>query len=240
MKRLRNFNPMKWLAAHELVALLVLCVMAGSIWVFAELADEVFDDETHVFDRAVLLAMRNPQDASDPLGPYWLEDAVRDLTALGSWVTLTILTLAVIGYLALRGSYGTLVLVLAAIVGGTVLAFLMKMGFDRARPDLIPDAPLVYTASFPSGHSMLSAVVYLTLAALLAQIHPDYRVKLYLLLLGAGLAFLVGTSRVYLGVHWPTDVLAGWAAGAAWAAICWLVSWTLRHRTSLAARFRGQ
>ncbi|MBR9904520.1 MAG: phosphatase PAP2 family protein, partial [Gammaproteobacteria bacterium] len=106
----------------------------------------------------------------------------------------------------------------------------MKLGFDRPRPDLVPHEAMVYTASFPSGHSMMSAVTYLTLAALLIRVQPALRLKAYLLILAILLTLLVGISRVYLGVHWPTDVLAGWTAGASWAALCWIVMrWMQRH-----------
>lgn len=84
-------------------------------------------------------------------------------------------------------------------------------------------------SSFPSGHSKLSAVTYLTLGGLLARMHPQPWVKTYLLLLATLLTFLVGVSRVYPGVHWPTDVLAGWAAGAAWALLCWLFAGWLQQ-----------
>lgn len=233
-------NPRKWLAAHEIVALLVLCVLAFSVWFFIELAEEVFEEDTRKFDESIMLSMRETDDPADPIGPPWLEEAFRDITALGATVVLGAVTLAVSGYLILRRKYTTLLFVLVAIIGGTILTYSLKWGFDRPRPDLVPHISVVYTSSFPSGHSMLAAVIYLTLTALLAQIHPDLRIKIYLLSLGITLTVLVGLSRIYLGVHWPTDVLAGWAAGAAWAGLCWLVAWTLRHRSSLAARLSGR
>jgi undecaprenyl-diphosphatase len=88
----------------------------------------------------------------------------------------------------------------------------------------------VYSASFPSGHSMMAAIVYLTLGAMLLRTQADRRVKAYCLAVAVLLTLLVGTSRVYLGVHWPTDVLAGWALGAAWAMMCWLIMLWLQDR----------
>ena len=107
---------------------------------------------------------------------------------------------------------------------------LLKMGFDRARPDLVPHGSFVSTASFPSGHAMMSAVTYLTLGALLASVHSPTRVKAYLLALALVLTLLVGLSRIYLGVHWPTDVAAGWAVGAAWALLSSLAMRWLQKR----------
>jgi undecaprenyl-diphosphatase len=120
--------------------------------------------------------------------------------------------------------------VVAAVGGGMLLSTLLKMGFDRPRPDLVPHGALVYTASFPSGHATLSAVVYLTLGALLARVQPRFVLKFYLLGLAIVLTVTVGVSRVYLGVHWPTDVLAGWALGAAWALFCWAAALWLQRR----------
>ena len=110
------------------------------------------------------------------------------------------------------------------------LSTLLKIGFDRPRPDLVPHEAIVYTASFPSGHAMLAAVVYLTLGALLARVQPRRLLKLYLLGLAILLTVAVGASRVYLGVHWPTDVVAGWAVGAAWALLCWAAALWLQRQ----------
>jgi undecaprenyl-diphosphatase len=105
----------------------------------------------------------------------------------------------------------------------------LKMGFERPRPDLVPHATQVYTASFPSGHAMLSAVTYLTLGALLSRVQRRRRVKAFFLGLALTLTLLIGLSRVYLGVHWPSDVLAGWCIGAAWASLCWFVALQLQR-----------
>jgi undecaprenyl-diphosphatase len=154
---------------------------------------------------------------------------MRDLSALGGTGVLTIITLAVAGFLVITDKRHAAFAVVTAVITGTLLSQGLKWGFARPRPDLVPHGTEVYTASFPSGHSMLSAVVYLTLAALLAQTQPDRRVRVYLVALAIFLTVVVGASRIYLGVHWPTDVLGGWVFGAAWALLCWVVLLRLRR-----------
>ena len=221
---------MSRLGRFELPTLVVVALVAGGIWSFAELADEVMEGETRTLDERLLLMLRDPADRADPLGPAWLEEMGRDFTALGGVGVLTLLNLAVFVYLVLQNKARSAVLVLAAIAAGLLLSTLLKIGFDRPRPDLVPYESAVYTASFPSGHSMMAAITYLTLGALLARVQPRRRLKAYLLLVAIALTLLVGLSRVYLGVHWPTDVLAGWTAGAVWALLCWLAARWLQRR----------
>lgn len=221
----------RWLAARELVTLVLVALFAGGIWAFFAIADAVAEDELRSFDEGILLAMRNPLDRSDPLGPRWFEEMGRDFTALGGVAVLTLFTLAVAGYLWIARRRRALVLLLASVCGGWLLSMLLKRGFDRPRPDLVPHGAFVYTASFPSGHAMMSAVTYLTLGALLARVLPRRSMKLFVLACALVLTGLAGVSRVYLGVHWPTDVVAGWAIGASWAVGCWLVAdWVQRRR----------
>lgn len=211
-------------------ALSALLLLTGLLLAFAELADEVTDGETHAFDRAVLLALRTSGDSADPVGPAWLEAVFRDITALGGTPVLAIVTLVALGYLLLAGRRATALLVTAAVGGGVLLSNLLKAGFQRPRPDLVAHLVDVSSPSFPSGHAMMSTVTWLTLGALLATVQSTRRMKVYVIAVGASLALLVGASRVYLGVHWPTDVLAGWCIGAAWALGCWLAAGWLRRR----------
>jgi undecaprenyl-diphosphatase len=214
----------------ELWPILLLVLVASGIWAFAELAGEVREGETQRVDRAILLALRNPADPADPVGPRWAEEAARDLTALGGIAVLSLLTLAVGGYLFLDGKRRAALLVVVAVAGGLAVATLLKQGFQRPRPDLVPHGVYVYTTSFPSGHSTMSAATYLTLGALLARVQRRRRQKLFLMGFAVLLTVIVGFTRVYLGVHWPTDVLGGWAAGGVWALLCWLAAWWLQRR----------
>jgi undecaprenyl-diphosphatase len=204
----------------EFRGLVVLLVLVALGWAFFGLADEVMEGDTHALDRSILLAMRAAGDLSDPLGPPWVEEMGRDVTALGGIAVLSLVTVAVAGLLWLQGAARSAILVVGAVVGGTLLSSFVKEVFDRPRPDLVPHEAAVYTASFPSGHSMMAAVTYLTLAALFARVQPKRRLKFYVLTVATIVTVAVGVSRVYLGVHWPTDVLAGWTAGAAWALAC--------------------
>ena len=210
-----------WQVPWTLVAIAVAALLA---WGFIAILEEVSEGETRAVDEAIILAFRVPGNPADPVGPPWLEEAVRDITALGSAPTLVIAVLAVVGFLALAKAWRPAVFTLLASGGGLLLSSLLKYTIDRPRPDLVPHGNLIYTSSFPSGHSMMSAVVYLTLAALVTRLIERKRLKGYALGVAMILTLLIGVSRIYLGVHWPSDVLAGWAAGAAWALGCWLLA----------------
>lgn len=211
-----------WLGSHELGILLAVAGIAGGVWMFALLADEVMEGGTQGLDRKLLLAMRRPGDLA-PLGPPIVQEAARDITALGSIVVLGLITFITCSFLALDGKARMALFLLGSVVTGLIAGTVLKDLFHRPRPDLVPHAAYVATASFPSGHSMMSALTYLTLGALLARSHERRRVKAFFLLLAGFLTFVVGLSRVYLGVHWPSDVVAGWTAGAVWALLSWLV-----------------
>jgi undecaprenyl-diphosphatase len=210
-----------WQVPWTLVAIAAAALLA---WGFIAILEEVSEGETRAVDEAIILAFRVPGHPADPVGPPWLEEAVRDITALGSAPTLVIGVLAVVGFLALAKAWRPAIFTLLASGGGLILSSLLKYTIDRPRPDLVPHGNLIYTSSFPSGHSMMSAVVYLTLAALVTRLIERKRLKGYALGVAMILTLLIGVSRIYLGVHWPSDVLAGWAAGAAWALGCWLIA----------------
>jgi undecaprenyl-diphosphatase len=213
-----------WIAAREASVLVALLLAASAVWLFVEIADEVMEGETRATDERLMLMLRAAGDSNDPLGPSWVEELARDVTALGSAGILALITVAAAGFLVLQRKRPLALYLLAAVAGGTILSSLLKWGFARPRPDLVAHGQVVYTSSFPSGHSMLSAVAFLTLGALLASGQTNRAMHAYLIGLAVFLTLIVGVSRVYLGVHWPTDVLAGWTAGAAWALLCWVVA----------------
>lgn len=214
----------------EFETLALLVVVTVGTWGFVQIADEVGDGSTRAVDEMLLRSMRSRGDLADPVGPQWFEEMARDFTALGGAPVLILIALATAIYLLLSGKSHAALLVVVAAGGGQLLSSLFKMGFDRPRPDLVPHGMHVYSASFPSGHAMVSAVTYLTLGALLARLHRPRALKAFFLGVAIVLTVVVGISRVYLGVHWPTDVAAGWAAGSVWASACWLVALFFQRR----------
>jgi undecaprenyl-diphosphatase len=211
----------------------LLVVAAAGVAVFVMLASRLADGGPLPFDEPLMLLLRSTEDPSAPIGPPWLAGVARDFTALGSIGVVSFVTLVVGGHLMLQGRFRVALFVLAAVAIGIVLSSMLKLGFDRARPDLVPHGTTVYSPAFPSGHALVSAVAYLTLAALLAQVQPRRRLTIYLLGTAAALTVAIGLTRVFLGVHWPSDVLAGWAAGVVWAALCWLAASRLDRRGRL-------
>lgn len=208
----------------EFSVLLAGIIVAGGLWGFVELAEIARDTTAHTFDTQILLAFREAGRPDDPLGPAWLEEAVRDITGLGSMIVLVLVTAVAIFYFLLVGRRREALLVLVTVGSGQILSSLLKLGIDRPRPDLVPHLAEVQTLSFPSGHAMMAAVTYLTLGSMLAGIVPGRATKIYVLGVAVLITLMVGVSRVYLGVHWPSDVLAGWCAGFAWAMLCWLAT----------------
>src|SRR5262245_34450140 len=217
-------------SAVEKWTLTGIVAVAALILAFALLASEVIEGDTRAFDEWLLLLFRTAGNPSVAVGPTWLNEAMRDITALGSTSVLTIVVLSAAGFLIISGRRHSAVMVLAAVGSGVVVSNSLKVGFSRPRPDLVPHDMAVYNASFPSGHSMLSAVVYLTLGALLCRTQSSLAAKAYILSVAGLLATIVGISRVYLGVHWPTDVLAGWLLGGTWALLCWFIMLWLQSR----------
>lgn len=207
----------------ELKPLLVVAALAAAVFAFAQFAHEVMEGETRAFDEWLLLALREQGDLANPIGPQWFEELVRDISALGSTVVLTLAVVIVAGYLWIKKAPQKAAFLVVAVSAGALLNRLLKFGFARPRPDIVAHGTYVTTESFPSGHSANSAIIYLMLGMMLARIEASYSAKVYIFSVCVLLTMMIGMSRVYLGVHWPTDVLAGWAVGATWALLCWYV-----------------
>jgi undecaprenyl-diphosphatase len=203
----------------EIRVILSVLLVVTSMWIFFLVADAVDEGTTKQFDVKIIKLLRS--DDLSPAGPYWLPDFMRDITSLGGGSVIALFTLIVVIYLLMRKKYNELLLVLAAVIGGAIVGMLLKEYFGRERPDLIFRLVETQSLSFPSGHSMMSTVIYLSLAALLARIHPERKVRIYIVTVALFLAFIIGISRIYLGVHYPTDVIGGWTIGLVWASLCW-------------------
>ncbi|RIV89007.1 phosphatase PAP2 family protein [Aurantiacibacter zhengii] len=225
----RFFSPHR---ADSRILVTFLALVAGLL-AFGHLASEIAEGDTFAMDKAIVTGLRTAADPGVPIGPHWLQGWMIDFTALGGAPVLTLITVVVVGLLASLQKFRMAGFVAVAIAGGALLSVAIKAIFDRARPEIVPHLVEVTSASFPSGHAMNSSIVYLTLAVLLARSQESRRVQIYLITVAIALALLIGCTRVYLGVHWPTDVLAGWSVGAAFSAACSLVAKRLQREHTI-------
>lgn len=212
--------------------LAAIAIIGGLILAFLQIADEMGEGEMEAFDQAILMLFRDPTNVDQVIGPAWMHEMVRDITALGSFSLLGLIVLGVCAYLVLAKMRSAAVLVLVSVLGGTLISTLLKLGYNRPRPDLAAMSQQ-FTASFPSGHAMLSAVTFLTIGALLARLAPTRPLQILSISAAIFLTVIVGVSRLYMGVHYPSDVLAGWSLGAAWALLCSTVAVVLQRRGSV-------
>ncbi len=212
----------------ELKVVLSLLALGVLAIVFLKIGEEVSEGATARIDRAILLAFRNSP--SDPIGSAGIEAAVINLSALGSAAVMILIVLIASLYFVLAGNTRYALLLIGCATGTFIGMYLLKGFYERARPSVVTHLTENNDLSFPSGHSMISAAVYLTLSVVIARALPTRRLRVFAVLTGAFLTMLVGLSRIYLGVHYPTDVLAGWTAGAAWALCCGLILRTIVRR----------
>ena len=196
------------------------------------------EGQTLAFDQKILQAFRSPGDPSKPIGPAWVTSALLDITALGGPTVIALVVLGVIGFLLLQTRYWTAFFIFVTALSGEAVSFAMKSVFSRPRPALAPHLREAFSSSFPSGHAMQSAIIYLTLGAMLMRITEGRLTKIYCCTVAMLLTFLVGVSRVWLGVHYPTDVLAGWIVGLFWASISWLTAQHYEVRAGIKAERR--
>lgn len=222
-------------AKHRVESRILLGFLGGAVVlvVFNKVASAIARGDPLAFDRAVLLALRRPGDLATPIGPAWLHQAMIDVTALGSTALLTIITTLAAGYLLAARKPWLAAFTVGAVAGGATISTLLKITYARTRPDVVEHLVGIDSASFPSGHAMNSAVTYLTLAVLLSRAEKSATVRRFLVSAAIVLTLMVGFSRLYLGVHWPTDVAAGWIVGGCWAALCSLWAKRLQSRHSL-------
>ena len=230
------------LARREIGPIAIVLLVGLCLLLFRGIAEEVGEGDTRAIDRTIIYALRTPGNPARPIGPDWLNVAATDVTSLGSVTVLGIIVVLVCGLFFSFRRWREALLLLLASGGGLVVTNILKDVFQRDRPPAVLHAVRAINASFPSGHAALSATVFLTLGALIAHFAQRRRVRVYALTAGVILSLLVGCSRVYLGVHWPTDVLAGWCVGAGWALLWWGVAlaWErISHRRLSTAPAQG-
>jgi len=223
------------LERRELTWLAIGLGACALLLLFLFLAGEVIEGDTLAFDTKILRALRNPADPSKPIGPAWTESALIDLTSLGGSVVLGLFVAAVAGFLLLQGRHRTALAVMITSASGELVGAILKHAFNRPRPTIVPQLRQVFSTSFPSGHAMESAIVYLTLGAMLMRVADSRVTKAYCLAIAMLLTVIVGVSRVWLGVHYPTDVIGGWMIGLVWASICWLATERVEARAGIDA-----
>lgn len=208
--------------------MLELAALGLLLLIFVKIAHEVTELDTDWFDHGILLALRDAP--NDPIGPPWFEAAVMHISGLGSGAVATLIVLIAVGYMLLANHWRYALLMLSTSLGTGLVMHLSKGFFERPRPSIVTHIDPPGGLSFPSGHSMISAAMYMTLAVVIARTLPRRRLRIYVVAVGALLAFLIGLSRVYLGVHYPTDVLAGWTLGLAWALLCGIIARKLARK----------
>jgi undecaprenyl-diphosphatase len=202
--------------------LAVVTIGLGIVGLIA-LGAAVIAGGTAEFDKELLLSLRDDGDLANPLGPRWLEEMVRDVSALGSTFVLTLAVVVVAGFLWIVDAPAKAAFLVVAVSLGSLLNRVLKLIIARPRPDIVEHATYVSNESFPSGHTANSAIVYLVLGMMLARVEDSFAAKVFVFGVCTLLTVMIGLSRVYLGVHWPTDVLAGWILGGSWAVLCWYV-----------------
>ncbi len=225
------------LARTEAAALGAFLIIALGSLMFLELAEDLSEEGDHALDLWVLSALRAPGNPGDPIGPWWVQEGAVDLTSLGGISVLSLFTLLAVSYLLLQRHRGAALRLVVGLIGAVGLSEGLKAVFERERPPATYQVVETLNASFPSGHALLSTVFYLSLGTLVAQGLKRRREKAWVLGSAVSLALIVGITRVYLGAHWLSDVLAGWCVGGAWAMSLWLAAWALeRHGRRRAAR----
>lgn len=218
----------------SLSLLLGLAAAIGTLIFFGWLTDEVLEGDSRHFDEATRAAVHQ-------LASPALTFVMRGFSFVGSTLALTVLTALVIVLLALRKLGREAKLFAITMVGAALLNMTLKLAFKRARPVPFFDLTPPETYSFPSGHSLMSACFFGVLAALWTTQIKSKRVRTIVWIISASMFLLIGFSRIYLGVHHTTDVIAGFSAALIWILVVRFVEMQLarRKRRKLAADLRG-
>jgi len=222
----------QWWRARDLQLLVGLAAIGCLLLVFIKIGRAVSVSGTDALDQAILLAFRNTP--GDPIGSDAFLAGVMHISALGSGAVTGLIVLLVTLFCVFAGHLRYAALVLACSVGTGFAMWLLKDFYERDRPSVVTHFDPPGGHSFPSGHSMISAALYMTLAVLISRTLERRRLRVFVIAAGALLALLIGFSRMYLGVHYPTDVLAGWTAGLIWALVCGLIVRKLGQRGDVA------
>lgn len=217
---------------REARLIIAFIIVAVALLVVVRLGSEIREDGTSGFDTWALLSLRQPGNLGVPIGPAWLQPVFVDITALGGVTALTLLTVSVVGYLLVAKKWLNAALIATATISGSLIGQTLKLSFARARPTIVPHFVEIHSLSFPSGHATNSAVVFLTLGSMLAQVQDTRSTRIYVVAIAILLTILIGISRVYNGVHWPTDVIAGWAIGGSWALFWWVIAYRMTRSGS--------
>jgi undecaprenyl-diphosphatase len=218
----------RWLRGADLTVPAALIAIGVLAVVFLKIAHEVSERDTHDLDERILLAFRDAPD--DPKGSYKVEAGIMHISALGSGVVTTLVSVLAVGFLWLARRRRYALLVAACALGTAPIMVALKNLYGRERPTVVTHLDPPGGLSFPSGHSMISTALYITLAVMIARTQREHRLRRYIIGAGCLLALMVGLSRMYLGVHYPSDVVAGWTAGLAWAITCSIVAHLLGRR----------
>ena len=209
---------------------MLILAIVGALGVAGHIIEELAEGEAFGFDASLILALRRPDNLAVPIGPAWLKQAAIDISALGGFTVLWLFGAASLGFLLLARRWAQAAMIGASLIGASLLNAMLKSIFHRARPELVPHLTDVSNASFPSGHAMTSAAIYLTIGIMLAEAQKTLAVRAYVMTFAVLLVILIGCSRVFLGVHWPSDVLAGWSLGAVWALGLFALERLIRHK----------
>ena len=215
------FRAVRWTAAHVRNAyttfgLLILGGLAFGValtFAFAKIAGKVVSGSTTGFDDAAMKFMGSHQ-------VPWISNMMVEVTMLGTGIVVAMIIAVSALFLWLYDYRHSATLLLVTTIGGLILNAVLKLGFDRPRPQFFDWGTHAMSSSFPSGHAMSSAIVYPTVAYLATRLQKGHWSRLLPMLAAGLLVVLISLSRVYLGVHYPTDVAAGVIVGLAWSAFC--------------------